>query len=299
MSNYSKATDFASKDSLASGNPLKVIKGAEIDDEFEALEVAVNTKADINSPTFTGVPAAPTATAGTNTTQLATTAFVTTAVHSILPIGTADISDDAVTGAKIADDAIDSNHYVDGSIDTAHLADDSVTSAKIAENAVDATALNISGNGTAGQMLVSDGDGSFSWASGGSAVTMPDTVVATSSTSGAYSTTATYTATQAGWHVMAVNVWQESGVSTTTRSFSFPSCTGYLSGSTLGVNNYNDTPSGFKVSIAASSSAITSYNAQSGGDLAVGAYLEVGESISFTAAAGSGTFHNFYRVWRG
>jgi hypothetical protein len=31
-------------------------------------------------PTFTGVPAAPTATAGTNTTQVATTAFVTTAV---------------------------------------------------------------------------------------------------------------------------------------------------------------------------------------------------------------------------
>ena len=37
-------------------------------------------KAPLASPTFTGTPAAPTATAGTNTTQLATTAFVTTAV---------------------------------------------------------------------------------------------------------------------------------------------------------------------------------------------------------------------------
>lgn len=37
-------------------------------------------KANIASPTFTGTPAAPTASAGTNTTQLATTAFVTTAV---------------------------------------------------------------------------------------------------------------------------------------------------------------------------------------------------------------------------
>ena len=36
-------------------------------------------KANIASPTFTGIPAAPTATAGTSTTQLATTAFVTTA----------------------------------------------------------------------------------------------------------------------------------------------------------------------------------------------------------------------------
>jgi hypothetical protein len=36
-------------------------------------------KADLISPTFTGIPAAPTATAGTSTTQLATTEFVTTA----------------------------------------------------------------------------------------------------------------------------------------------------------------------------------------------------------------------------
>jgi hypothetical protein len=36
--------------------------------------------APLASPTFTGTPAAPTATAGTNTTQLATTAFVTSAV---------------------------------------------------------------------------------------------------------------------------------------------------------------------------------------------------------------------------
>lgn len=38
------------------------------------------TKADLNSPTFTGTPKAPTAAAGTNTTQVATTAFVQSAV---------------------------------------------------------------------------------------------------------------------------------------------------------------------------------------------------------------------------
>ena len=38
--------------------------------------------APLASPTFTGIPAAPTATAGTNTTQLATTAFVTSAVST-------------------------------------------------------------------------------------------------------------------------------------------------------------------------------------------------------------------------
>jgi len=45
-----------------------------------ATQTALNLKADLASPTFTGVPAAPTATAGTSTTQLATTAFVGTAI---------------------------------------------------------------------------------------------------------------------------------------------------------------------------------------------------------------------------
>jgi len=47
--------------------------------------VDLSTKANIASPTFTGTPAAPTAGAGTNTTQLATTAFVTTAVANAEP----------------------------------------------------------------------------------------------------------------------------------------------------------------------------------------------------------------------
>jgi hypothetical protein len=38
------------------------------------------TRAPLASPTFTGTPAAPTATAGTNTTQIATTAFVSAAI---------------------------------------------------------------------------------------------------------------------------------------------------------------------------------------------------------------------------
>ena len=91
MSNYTKATNFATKDSLPTGNALKIVSGTEIDTEFSNIETAVNTKADTTamtaadalkantaSPTFTGVPSAPTATAGTNTTQVATTAFVAT-----------------------------------------------------------------------------------------------------------------------------------------------------------------------------------------------------------------------------
>lgn len=80
MTDYVKSTNFASKDSLAIGNPLKIVKGTEIDTEFNNIATAVATKADINSPTFTGTPLAPTAAGGTNTTQIATTAFVTTAI---------------------------------------------------------------------------------------------------------------------------------------------------------------------------------------------------------------------------
>ena len=87
MSNYTKATNFLAKDSLADADPLKIIKGADFDTEFNALQVAVNTKANTISPTFTGTPLAPTATAATNTTQLATTEFVTTAVTAAMPSG--------------------------------------------------------------------------------------------------------------------------------------------------------------------------------------------------------------------
>lgn len=80
MANYTKSTNFLAKDSLASGDPAKIIKGSEFDVEFNALQTAVNSKANTISPALTGTPTAPTASSGTNTTQLATTEFVTTAI---------------------------------------------------------------------------------------------------------------------------------------------------------------------------------------------------------------------------
>ena len=87
MSNYVKSTNFSSKDSLATGNPLKIVKGTEIDTEFNNIATAVATKADIASPAFTGVPTAPTASLGTSNTQLATTAFVQAALQAAYPVG--------------------------------------------------------------------------------------------------------------------------------------------------------------------------------------------------------------------
>lgn len=148
MSNYTKSTNFTSKDSLAVGNPLKIVKGTEIDAEFNNIATAVATKADLADPTFTGVPSAPTASAGTNTTQLATTAFTSTAVSNAitaydtaLTVSTAQIENDAVTADKIAT----------GAVGNTELASDAVTQAKIADNAV-GTAEIIDANITAAKL---------------------------------------------------------------------------------------------------------------------------------------------------
>jgi len=54
MTNYIKTTDFAAKDSLPSGNAAKIVKGTEIDAEFNNIAIASATKADKNNSTLTG-----------------------------------------------------------------------------------------------------------------------------------------------------------------------------------------------------------------------------------------------------
>jgi hypothetical protein len=91
MSDYTKSTDFASKDSLPSGNAAKIVKGTEIDTEFNNIATAIATKADLASPSLTGSPTAPTQSSGDNSTKLATTAFVaaaiTTGIAAAYPVG--------------------------------------------------------------------------------------------------------------------------------------------------------------------------------------------------------------------
>jgi hypothetical protein len=84
MANYTKATNFTAKDGLPTGNSGKIVKGTEIDTELTAVASAISSKADLNSPALTGAPTAPTAATGTNTTQLASTAFVQSAIGAAL-----------------------------------------------------------------------------------------------------------------------------------------------------------------------------------------------------------------------
>tara|TARA_E500000081_G_scaffold63469_1_gene65812 strand:- start:1158 stop:2435 length:1278 start_codon:yes stop_codon:yes gene_type:complete len=83
MSNYTKTVNFAAKDSLASGDAAKIVKGTEIDTEFNNIATAVATKAD---------------------SGVITDGTVTTAKIADTAVTTAKIADDAVTGAKLAND---------------------------------------------------------------------------------------------------------------------------------------------------------------------------------------------------
>ena len=76
MTNYTKSTNFATKDALASGNALKIVKGTEIDTEFNNIATAVATKSDSASPTFTGTVTIPTL-AVTSTSTLTGVATLT------------------------------------------------------------------------------------------------------------------------------------------------------------------------------------------------------------------------------
>jgi hypothetical protein len=59
MSNYSKATNFATKDSLSTGNPSKIVKGTEIDTEFNAIASAISSKVEASdiSTAIAAIPA--------------------------------------------------------------------------------------------------------------------------------------------------------------------------------------------------------------------------------------------------
>ena len=71
-------------------------------------EVSFSTlagKAPLASPNFTGIPLAPTASASTNTTQIATTAFVTTAVANLVSSAPSTLDTLNELAAALGDDA--------------------------------------------------------------------------------------------------------------------------------------------------------------------------------------------------
>jgi len=54
LSNYTKSTNFATKDNLTPGDPLKVVRGTEIDTEYNNIATAIATKTDNSAAAITG-----------------------------------------------------------------------------------------------------------------------------------------------------------------------------------------------------------------------------------------------------
>ena len=95
MSDYTKSTNFASKDNLTSGNPAKIVKGTEIDTEFNNIATAIATKQDYDADLAAfALKTAPSGdVVGTTDTQgltnkTLTNPTVTNYVESVVAIGT-------------------------------------------------------------------------------------------------------------------------------------------------------------------------------------------------------------------
>ena len=90
MSNYSiqASPGWDVRDALTTGATGKTISATDFHNEFTAIADAIDDKADLASPELTGTPKATTASAGTNTDQIATTQYVTSAITT-LALGTA------------------------------------------------------------------------------------------------------------------------------------------------------------------------------------------------------------------
>ena len=97
MSDYNKITDYSAKDALSSGDSVKRVKGSEIGADFDAVAVAVATKANSASPVFTGVSSFAVGAVGAPSIYM--TGYATTGWYNI----GANNWGFAVSGAKVLD----------------------------------------------------------------------------------------------------------------------------------------------------------------------------------------------------
>lgn len=58
MTDYTRNTNYSTKDTLPSGNNDKIIRGTELQEEFDDIQTAVNSKANSTSPVITGTATA-------------------------------------------------------------------------------------------------------------------------------------------------------------------------------------------------------------------------------------------------
>jgi len=160
---------------------VKLADGTVTNAEFQYIntlssnaQTQIGTKSPIASPTFTGTPAVPTASASTNTTQVASTAFVRTEVANLVDSAPGSLDTLNELAAALGDDASFSTTVTNSIALKAPIASPTFTgnftSVGIDDNA-DATALTLgsdesatfAGNivGNARLQIAKDGDAEF------------------------------------------------------------------------------------------------------------------------------------------
>jgi len=157
MSNYTKSTNFATKDTLPAGDTNKIVKGTEIDTEYNNIATAIATKADLASPTFTGTVTIPTlsATTGTFSTALAATSGGTG--NSSYAVGDLLYASTTTALSKLADVATGSA-LISGGVGTApSYGKIGLTTHVSGTLPVANGGTGITSAGTSGNVLVSDG----------------------------------------------------------------------------------------------------------------------------------------------
>ena len=83
--------------------------------------------------------------------------------------GALSIGNQKVTNTMLADDAVGADELAANAVVSASIVDGTIATGDIADNAITAAKFNISGNGTSGQIIQTDGDGSFSYTNAASA----------------------------------------------------------------------------------------------------------------------------------
>ena len=112
-----------------------------------AAQTALDLKAPLASPALTGTPTAPTAAAGTNTTQVATTAFVGTAVSNLVASAPAALDTLNELATALGNDASFSTTITNSLAAKAPLASPSLTGTATAVNLTVTGTANLSANG--------------------------------------------------------------------------------------------------------------------------------------------------------